>query len=123
MSNQYETTFILNPVLSQEQLEAAIEEYRTLLKNSGAGIVFENNWGLRKLAYPIQKKATGFYYLIEFTSDDADIIGKLEIEYKRDERVMRFLTIKLDKDAVTYNEKKRSNAALKKEEESNSIPE
>ena len=116
MSNQYETVVILNPVLSQEQVAETVDKFRKILTDSGAMIVHENNWGLRKLAYPIQKKNTGFYYLTEFKSDGA-VIGKLELEYKRDERVMRFLTVALDKHAVTYNEKKRKNAALKKKEE------
>jgi small subunit ribosomal protein S6 len=116
MSNQYETVVILNPVLSQEQVAETVDKFKKIITDSGAVIVHENNWGLRKLAYPIQKKNTGFYYLTEFKSDGA-IIGKLELEYKRDERVMRFLTVALDKHAVTYNEKKRKNAALKKKEE------
>jgi len=116
MLKQYETVVILNPVLSQDQVNETVDKFRKILTDSGAEVVFENNWGLRKLAYPIQKKSTGFYYLVEFKSDGA-IISKLELEYKRDERVMRFLTVALDKHAVTYNEKKRRNAALKKKEE------
>ncbi len=116
MSNQYETVVILNPVLSQEQVAETVDKFKKIITDSGAVIVHENNWGLRKLAYPIQKKNTGFYYLTEFKSDGA-VIGKLELEYKRDERVMRFLTVALDKHAVVYNEKKRKNAALKKKEE------
>jgi small subunit ribosomal protein S6 len=120
MLKQYETVVILNPVLSQDQVNETVDKFRKILTDSGAEIVFENNWGLRKLAYPIQKKNTGFYYLVEFKSDGA-IISKLELEYKRDERVMRFLTVALDKHAVTYNEKKRRNAALKKKEEAESV--
>ncbi|MEI2759536.1 MAG: 30S ribosomal protein S6 [Bacteroidia bacterium] len=116
MSNQYETVFILTPVLSNEQMNEAVDKFRKILTDNGAMIVHENNWGLRKLAYPIQKKNTGFYYLIEFKSS-GELINKLEIEYKRDERVMRFLTVALDKHAIAYNEKKRKNAALKKKEQ------
>lgn len=112
MSNQYETVMILNPVLSQEQLNDTVEKFRKILTGSGATVVFENNWGLRKLAYPIQKKNTGFYYLFEFKAEGS-VITKLELEYKRDERVMRFLTVALDKHAIAYNEKKRKNAAEK----------
>lgn len=118
MSNQYETVFILNPVLSQDQLNETVEKFKRILTDNGAKIVFENNWGLRKLAYPIQKKNTGFYYLIEFLSP-GDVIAKVEVEYKRDERVMRFLTIALDKHAIAYNEKKRKNAAAKAAETAN----
>ena len=116
MSNQYETVFILTPVLSNEQMNEAADKFRKILTDNGAMIVHENNWGLRKLAYPIQKKNTGFYYLIEFKSS-GELINKLEVEYKRDERVMRFLTVALDKHAIAYNEKKRKNAELKKKEQ------
>jgi small subunit ribosomal protein S6 len=84
------------------------------LKEKGAEIVFENNWGLKKLAYPIQKKSTGFYYLIDFKAE-GDLIAELEVAYKRDERLLRFLTVKLDKHAVAYNEKRRNLASEKKE--------
>jgi small subunit ribosomal protein S6 len=116
MVKQYETVLILTPVLLQEQVDEAVNKFRKILTDSGAIIVHENNWGLRKLAYPIQKKSTGFYHLFEFKSEGS-LVEKLEVEYKRDERVMRFLTVSLDKHAVAYNERKRKNATLKKEEE------
>ena len=116
MSNQYEMVFIMTPVLSEEQMMDTVAKFKKILTDNGSEIVHENNWGLRKLAYPIQKKNTGFYYLVEFTST-GEIISKMETEFKRDERVMRFLTVKLDKHAIAYNEKKRKNALLKKEEE------
>lgn len=116
MINQYETVIILTPVLLQEQVDEAVAKFRKILTDSGAEIVFENNWGLRKLAYPIQKKNTGFYFLFEFKAEGT-LIEKLELDYKRDERIMRFLTIALDSHAITYNEKKRRNAATKKQEE------
>lgn len=120
MSNQYETVFILTPVLSNEQMNEAVDKFRKILTENGAIVVYENNWGLRKLAYPIQKKNTGFYYLIEFKAA-GELINKLELEYKRDERVMRFLTVALDKHAITYNDKKRKNAELKKKEEAQPV--
>jgi small subunit ribosomal protein S6 len=116
MPNQYEMVFIMTPVLSEEQMMDTVNKFKKILTDNGSDIVFENNWGLRKLAYPIQKKNTGFYYLIEFKAP-GELIAKVETEFKRDERIMRFLTIALDKHAVAYNEKKRKNAALKKEEE------
>lgn len=116
MINQYETVIILTPVLLQEQVDEAVAKFRRILTEHGAEIVYENNWGLRKLAYPIQKKNTGFYFLFEFKAE-GELISKLEVEYKRDERIMRFLTIALDKHAITYNEKKRRNAAVKTQEE------
>jgi small subunit ribosomal protein S6 len=117
MTKQYETVIILTPVLLQEQVEEAVAKYRKFLSDNGAVIVHENNWGLRKLAYPIQKKSTGFYFLFEFQADPT-LIAKMEVEYKRDERIMRFLTIALDKHAIAYNERKRKNASQKKQEES-----
>ncbi|MFM7016652.1 MAG: 30S ribosomal protein S6 [Bacteroidota bacterium] len=117
MTKQYETVIVLTPVLLQEQVEEAVAKYRKFLSDNGAVIVHENNWGLRKLAYPIQKKSTGFYFLFEFQADPT-LIAKMEVEYKRDERIMRFLTIALDKHAIAYNERKRKNAAQKKQEES-----
>lgn len=117
MPKHYETVIIMNPVLSQDQVAETVDKFRRILTDNGTEIVHENNWGLRKLAYPIQKKNTGFYYLTEFKGDGS-VVAKLELEYKRDERIMRFLTVALDKHAVAYNEKKRKNAALKKQEES-----
>ncbi len=117
MTKQYETVIIMTPVLLMDQVDEAVAKYRKFLTDNGAIIVHENNWGLRKLAYPIQKKNTGFYFLFEFKSEPT-LIAKMEVEYKRDERIMRFLSIALDKHAITYNEKKRKNAAQKKQEES-----
>lgn len=114
MSNRYETVFIMTPVLSEEQTKEAVQKYTQLLKDGGAKIIFEDHWGLRKLAYPIQKKTTGFYHLVEFEAE-GNIIADLELAYKRDERILRFMTIALDKHAVAYNEKKRGKAKQSKE--------
>ena len=108
--NQYETVFILTPVLSDEQMKEAVKKYEDQLTSRGAEIVHEENWGMRKLAYPIQKKSTGFYQLIEYKAE-GNVIADVETELKRDERVMRFLTVKLDKHAIAYNEKKRNKKA------------
>jgi len=110
--NQYETVFILTPVLSDEQMKEAVKKYEDHLTKNGAEIVHREDWGLRKLVYPIQKKSTGFYHLFEYTND-GQVIADLELQLKRDERVLRFLTVKLDKHAIKYNEKKRR---IKKEE-------
>jgi len=112
---QYETVIILTPLLSEEIAKEAIAKFRNLLTEGGAEIIHEDNWGLKKLAYPIEKKSTGFYHLTEFKAP-GELISKLELEYKRDERVMRFLTIALNKHAIAYNEKKRSGAFNKKAE-------
>ena len=116
---KYETVFILTPVLSEAQMKEAVEKFADVLKAEGATIVNEELWGLRKLAYPIAKKSTGFYSLIEFDADPT-VVKKLETAYRRDERVIRFLTFRLDKYAAQYAEKRRSlragKAAAAKEE-------
>ena len=105
--NHYETVFILTPVLSDAQMKEAVEKFTTVLKEKGATIVNEEMWGLRKLAYPIQKKSTGFYTLVEFEGEPT-VVKKLETAFRRDERVMRFLTFRLDKYAAEYAAKRRS---------------
>ncbi len=115
MLNNYETVFITTPVLSEVQMKEAVDKFLGILKKGGAEIVHEENWGLKKLAYPIQKKSTGFYYLIEFRGEGT-VIEKLELEYRRDEKIIRFLTFKMDKFAVAYSIKKRSKKVVKKEE-------
>ncbi len=118
MSNQYETVFIATPVLSESQMKEAVKKYKKVITDSKGKIVHEEDWGLKKLAYPIQKKSTGFYHLIEFRAEP-DLIAKLETEYRRDERIIRFLTMKMEKYAVVYSEKKRArkSAELKQEDE------
>ena len=96
---QYETVFILTPVLSEAQMKEAVEKFKGILTAEGAEIVNEENWGMRKLAYPIEKKSTGFYVLIEFNAEPT-VIEKLEVNFRRDERVLRFLTIKQEKYAA-----------------------
>lgn len=115
--NNYETVFIVTPVLSEGQMKEAVQKYQKYLKDNKAEIIHEEDWGIRKLAYPIQKKSTGFYHLIEFKAE-GQLISKLETEFKRDERLLRFLTVKLDKHAVKYNEKKRRLAKEAKEQKS-----
>ena len=110
---QYEIVIVLTPLLSVEIANEAYAKYSKTLTDGGAEIVQEDNWGLRKLAYPIQKKTTGYYHLTEFKAP-GELINKLEIELRRDERVLRFLTIALDKHAIAYNDKKRSGAFNKK---------
>ncbi len=111
--NQYETVFILTPVLSEDQAKEAAKKFKKTLTELGAKIVHEESWGLKKLAYPIQKKSTGFYHLYEFQAN-AEKIADLEITYKRDERVLRFLTVKLDKHAIAFSEKRRGKAKAEK---------
>ncbi|MDH5365826.1 MAG: 30S ribosomal protein S6 [Cyclobacteriaceae bacterium] len=103
----YETVFILNPVLSEDQMKDTVAKFKKILTDSKSKIINEESWGLRKLAYPIQHKSTGFYHLLEFEAAP-DTINKLEIEFKRDEAVMRFLTVALDKHAIVYNARRKN---------------
>lgn len=112
--NNYETVFILTPVLSDAQMKEAVEKFKTLLTDQGAEIINEESWGLRKLAYPIDKKSTGFYCMLEFNAD-ATVIAGLEVNFRRDERVLRFLTTKHDKFSFEYSEKRRRNRSSKRE--------
>ena len=112
MLKQYETVFIATPVLSDAQMKEAVAKYTNYLKERGAEIVYEEDWVLKQLAYPIQKKTTGFYYLIEFKAEPS-LIARLETQYRRDERIMRFLTFAMDKHAVAYAERRRANKQAK----------
>ena len=110
--NQYETVFILTPVLSDEQMKEAVAKFKKVLTDNGAEILNEETWGLKKMAYAIQKKSTGFYCLLEFKAEPS-IVKKLEISYRRDEKVIRFITVKLEKYAAQYAEKRRNKFANK----------
>ena len=107
MTNQYETVFILTPVLPEQQMTETVEKFKALLTEKGAELLNEENWGMKKMAYPIQKKSTGFYTLLEFKAEP-EVIERLEVAYRRDERVLRYLTVKLDKYAAQYAEKRRN---------------
>jgi len=102
----YETVFILNPVLSEDQAKDTVEKFVKVLKKTGADVLNIEQWGLKKMAYPINKKSTGFYNMLEFTAAPT-VIDTLETEFRRDESVMRFLTTALDKHAIVYNERRR----------------
>ena len=107
MVQKYETVFIATPVLSEAQMKEAVAKYTDLITSNGGEIVYQEDWGRKELAYPIQKKTSGFYYLIEFKAD-SQFIATLETQYRRDERIIRFLTFAMDKDAVAYAEKRRA---------------
>ena len=112
--SHYESVFILNPALSEDQVKDAIKKYEKLLKDNGCKIIDIENWGLKKLAYSIQKKLSGFYALIDFEYDSQEnVIELYETELKRDERIMRYLNVSLDKDANDWAIKRRKK--LKKE--------
>jgi small subunit ribosomal protein S6 len=107
MEKRYETVFILTPVLSDDQAKEAAKKFKKAITDLGGKIVNEENWGLRKLAYPIQKKTTGFYHLLEFAGEGQEIVNQLEVTFKRDERILRFLTVALDKHASAYADKRK----------------
>ena len=110
MVKQYETVFIATPVLSDAQMKEAVAKYTELIKANGGEVVYEEDWGLKQLAYPIQHKTSGFYYLIEFKATP-EFVATLETQYRRDERVIRYITVALDKHAVAYAERRRNNKA------------
>ena len=115
MMNHYETVFILTPVLSDDQAKETVAKFTKVLTDNGAEILNEEAWGLKKMAYAIDKKSTGFYNLVEFKAEPT-VIDKLETAYRREEKVIRFMTVKLDKYASAYAEKRRNKLAKKEEE-------
>ena len=112
--NQYETVFILTPVLSDDQMKETAAKFKKVLTDNGAEILSDEAWGLKKMAYAIQKKSTGFYCLVEFKAEPS-VIKTLETAFRRDEKVIRFQTVKLDKYAVEYAEKRRAKLGKKEE--------
>ena len=110
--NHYETVFILNPALSEDQVKEAVEKYEAFITSNGGEIVAKEDWGLKKFAYPIQNKKSGFYHLFEYTAP-GEAISSLEVEFRRDERFMRYLTVKLDKHAISWAERRRDKLKTK----------
>ena len=104
--NQYETVFILNPVLSEDQVKEAVDKFVGLMKEKGASIINKENWGLKKMAYPIQKKKSGFYHLFEYNLAGENLAA-FELEFRRDDSIMRYLTVRLDKHAAAWAEKRK----------------
>ena len=109
MEKRYETVFILTPVLSEDQAKEAAKKFEKVLTDLGAKVTHHENWGLKKLAYQIQKKSRGFYHLIEYTGKGTEV-ADLELQFKRDERVLRFLTVSLDKHSAAWADKRRGKA-------------
>ena len=107
MTKRYETVFILTPVLSADQVKETVVKFKESLKDAGCKLMHEEDWGLKKLAYPIQKKSTGFYHLFEYEAE-GELIANLEVNLKRDEKVMRFLTVSMDKHAIAFAESRKT---------------
>lgn len=117
IKRNYETVFIVTPVLNDSEIQETVSKFEAFLKDSGADVYHSENWGIKKLAYPIQNKTTGFYQLFEFEATP-DLIAKLEVEFKRDEKVIRFLTVALDKHAIEFNERRRNGKLIKDQKKS-----
>jgi small subunit ribosomal protein S6 len=115
MLKQYETVFIMTPVLSEDQMKETVRKFENILSEKGAEMIHQENWGLKRLEYQIQKKSTGFYQLFEFKAEP-HVVAELELQYRREERIMRYLTVTLDKDAIAYAEKRRTHHFGQKKE-------
>jgi len=112
----YETVFIVNPVLSEQQMKDTVAKFEDLVKSNGGDLYHTEHWGMKKLAYPINHKNSGFYHLMEYKVDPS-FVRKLEIEFRRDENIIRFLTVHLDKYALEFSERRRQGKFNKKTEE------
>ncbi len=104
--NHYETVFILTPVLSDDQVKEAVKKFNDFIASKGGEVIWEEDWGLKKLAYQIQHKKTGFYHLIEFKMNPEDVKA-LDLAFRRDEKVIRHLIVKLDKYAAEWAETRK----------------
>ena len=116
--NHYEVTFIVDPVLSGDEIKATAQTYVDQLTNVGCTIVHVDEMGLRQLAYPINRRSSGIYYCVEFFNTSGEFLDNLELSLRRDERIMRFLTVRLDKYGVKYNEDKRNGLIGKRKKKS-----
>ncbi|WP_185878153.1 30S ribosomal protein S6 [Blattabacterium cuenoti] len=106
MKKHYESIMIITPILSDDQAKNTAREYQDYLIKKKGTIIHQEHWGLKKLAYSIHKKKSGCYHLLEFVLDPS-LIYNFELKLKQDERILRFLTIKLNKYGVEYAEKRR----------------
>ncbi|HMQ46039.1 MAG TPA: 30S ribosomal protein S6 [Saprospiraceae bacterium] len=118
----YEVTFIVDPVLSGEEVKSTAQTYVDHLSKEGCSIVNVDEMGLRGLAYPINKRTSGNYFCIEFQSESGDFLEKMELAFRRDERIIRFLTVKLDKYGIKYNADKRAGLIGKKKSRKEATP-
>lgn len=113
---QYETTFIINPTLSGDEIKQTAQMYVDFLKEEGAEIIHLEEMGVLQLAYPIKKRSSGAYFWLEYNSPSGAIIDKMELAFRRDDNVLRYLTIKADKHRTQYNVDKRAGKFEKKAE-------
>lgn len=108
--NQYETIFIMTPILSQEEVKKQIKKYKDFLSSDGSTIVADEHWGLKQLAYPINNMTTGIYHLIHHESDGSKL-AEMNVMFQRDEGVLRELTVKQDKYSNDFNDRRRKGEA------------
>jgi len=113
----YEVTFIVDPVLSGDEIKSTAKTYEDMLTTEGANIVHVDHMGLKQLAYPINRRSSGIYFAIEYNGKVEQMIPKIELALRRDERIMRFLTIKLDKYGIKFNEDKRAGKFAKRKKD------
>lgn len=104
----YEVTFIVDPVLSSDEVKSTADHIIADLKHLGATVEYVDEMGIRQLAYPINRRSSGVYFCAQFACEGADWLTKFELNLKRNEKIMRFLTVKLDKYGVKYNDDKRN---------------
>jgi small subunit ribosomal protein S6 len=103
----YETTFLVKPGLDDAEYKDIIAKFTKFIIDNGGEVINQEIWGMRKLAYEIQRHSSAYYVFTEFRSN-VDVNPVLEREYSFDERIIRYLTVKLDKDAAAWNERRRA---------------
>jgi small subunit ribosomal protein S6 len=113
----YEVTFIVDPVLSNDEVNATVKKYTDMLTQAGYTIIHNDSMGLKELAYEIKKRHSGHYFSVEYAGNDGSIINKMELLLRRDDKILRFLTVALDKFGVKYNQDKRDGKIGKKNRE------
>ncbi len=116
MNKNYETVFIINPVLSEKQVEDTVKKYKKQLDSNKVKFICNESLGFKELAYPINKKNSGFYHLFQFESSDISVVKNLEVELKRDRSVLRYMTVSLCKDGIEFNARRAKGEFKKKKE-------
>jgi small subunit ribosomal protein S6 len=112
----YETTFIIDPVLSGDEIKQTAQMYMDFLKEQGCEVVQVEDMGVLELAYPINKRTSGAYMYVEYTATTGECIDKLELAFRRDDNILRYLTVAVDKHRAQYNQDKRAGKFEKKVE-------
>lgn len=122
MNKNYETVFIINPVLSDKQVEDTVKKYKKILDKNKVKMICDESLGFKELTYPINNKNSGFFHLFQYETEKLDLVKSLETELKRDRSVLRYLTVSLCKDALEYNARRAKGEFKKKKKwEVNSI--